>query len=70
MTQLSRPYPDRFENHPHLIEDTLLEDCAIKIAQHLKRQIILNRNNSEKANRLACMNKYIQITYLTKKSGI
>lgn len=70
MTTLSRSYPDRFENHPHLEDDTLLEGCAVKIAQHLERQIVLNRNNSEKANRLSRMNKYIQITYLTETNRI
>lgn len=44
-------------------EDT--EACAARIVKHLERHIISNRNNSSRANRLAGMNKYIQLTYLS-----
>lgn len=40
--------------------------CALNIVRHLERNIILHRYNSEKANRLAGMHKYIQVTYLDR----
>lgn len=46
-----------------------IEDCALRIVKHLERHIIRHRNNSLQANRLACMNKYIQVTYLSERKS-
>lgn len=62
----TKAHPNQHRNlQAQASEDASLAACASKIVEHLERNIIQNRHNSATANRLACMNKYIQLMYLS-----
>lgn len=45
----------------------MIEECALNIVKNLEKNIIAYRHDLQRANRLASMNKYIQVNYLIKK---
>ena len=39
-------------------------ECALKIVQHLEKNIVRHRENINMASKLASMNKFIQMNYI------
>lgn len=50
------------DNDPN--EDLMTLECALKIVQHLEKNIVRHRENINMASKLASMNKFIQMNYI------
>ena len=53
--------------NPSEESDEMIEECVLKIIKNLEKAIVANRHDSQKANRLATMNKFIQVNYLINR---